>query len=112
MQTKKIKYLLLAVVLAAAATLIWYFAYWVKTPQYSLGLIGTAVQKHDFTAFEKHVDMETLYSSAYDDVVAASFGSECLSSPLLSALVQKYQRYCRTYPGRSDQTIRQQRYYG
>ena len=88
MQTKKFKYLLLAVVLAAAATLIWYFAYWVKTPQYSLGLIGSAVQKHDFAAFEKHVDMETLYSSAYDDVVAASFGSERLSSPLLSALVQ------------------------
>ncbi len=69
-------------------TVVWYFAYLVKTPQYSLGLIGTAVQKHDFAAFEKHVDMETLYSSAYDDVVVASFGNERLSSPILAALVQ------------------------
>jgi hypothetical protein len=63
MQTKKLRYLLLFAVIAIAATVVWYFAYWVKTPQYSLGLIGTAVQKHDFAAFEKHVDMETLYST-------------------------------------------------
>ena len=60
MQTKKLKYLLLFAVIAIAAAVAWYFAYWVKTPQYSLGLIGSAVQKHDFAAFEKHVDMETL----------------------------------------------------
>ena len=88
MQTKKLRYLLLFAVIAIAATVVWYFAYLVKTPQYSLGLIGTAVQKHDFTAFEKHVDMETLYSSAYDDVVVASFGNERLASPILTALVQ------------------------
>ena len=88
MQTKKLKYLLLFAVIAIAAAVAWYFAYWVKTPQYSLGLIGSAVQKHDFAAFEKHVDMETLYSSAYDDVVVASFGNERLSSPILAALVQ------------------------
>lgn len=51
MQTKKLKYLLLFAVIAIAATVVWYFAYWVKTPQYSLGLIGSAVQKHDFAAF-------------------------------------------------------------
>ena len=54
MQTKKLKYLLLFAVIAIAAAVAWYFAYWVKTPQYSLGLIGSAVQKHDFAAFEKH----------------------------------------------------------
>lgn len=88
MQTKKLRYLLLLAAIAIAAAVAWYFAYWVKTPQYSLGLIGTAVQKHDFAAFEKHVDMETLYSSAYDNVVVASFGSERLASPILTALVQ------------------------
>ena len=50
---KKLRYLLLFAVIAIAATVVWYFAYLVKTPQYSLGLIGTAVQKHDFAAFEK-----------------------------------------------------------
>ena len=88
MQTKKLKYLLLVAAIAIAALLVWYITYWVKTPQYTLGLIGTAVQKHDFAAFEKHVDMESLYGNAYDDVVAASFGSNRLSSPILAALVQ------------------------
>lgn len=88
MRTNKLKYLLLTAAVAIIALLVWYFSYWLKTPQYTLGLIGTAVQKYDFTAFEKHVDMETLYSSAYDNVVVASFGSERLSNPILAALVQ------------------------
>lgn len=88
MQTKKLKYLLLVAAVAITALLVWYFTYWVKTPQYTLGFIGTAVQKHDFAAFEKHVDMESLYGNAYDDVVAASFGSKRMSSPILAALVQ------------------------
>lgn len=112
MQTKKLKYLLLFAVIAIAAAVAWYFAYWVKTPQYSLGLIGSAVQKHDFAAFEKHVDMETLYSSAYDDVVVASFGNERLSSPDSGCVSTEYQRCCRPDPDRPDQTIRQRRYYG
>lgn len=88
MQTKNLKYILLLAVISLAVAVAWYFAYWIKTPQYSLGIIGNAVQKHDFAAFEKHVDMETLYSNAYDDVVVASFGNERLSSPILSALVK------------------------
>lgn len=59
-----------------------------QNAQYSLGLIGHCDTKARFIAFEKHVDMETLYSSAYDDVVVASFGNERLASPILTALVQ------------------------
>ena len=107
MQTKKLRYLLLFAVIAIAATVVWYFAYWVKTPQYSLGLIGTAVQKHDFAAFEKHVDMETLYSSAYDDVVVASFWQRTPVKPDSGCVSTEYQRCCRPDPDRPDQTIRQ-----
>ena len=40
MQTKKLKYLLLFAVIAIAAAVAWYFAYWVKTPQYSRALLA------------------------------------------------------------------------
>ncbi len=88
MQVKKIKYLLLSAVVAAVTLLTWYFSYWIKTPQYTLGLIGTATEKHDFATFAKHVDLETLYGNAYDDSIVASFGSERLASPILAALVK------------------------
>ena len=88
MGTKKVRYLLLALLVTLLAVVVWYFTYWVKTPQYALNQIGRAVQQHDLKTFEKHVDMETLYSSAYDDVVGVTFGEERMSSPIVTALVQ------------------------
>lgn len=52
--------------------LLFYFLYWVKTPAYSLNLIREAVEKHDLIKFEKHVDTESLYNRAFDDIVQKS----------------------------------------
>lgn len=112
MQTKKLKYLLLVAAVAITALLVWYFTYWVKTPQYTLGFIGTAVQKHDFAAFEKHVDMESLYGNAYDDVVAASFGSKADEQPYSSGAGTKHQRHCCADIDRPNQKLCGQRNYG
>jgi hypothetical protein len=49
--------------------LIGYFGYYVKTPEYSLGIIKTSIQKHDWETFSKHVDSDQLLSSAYDGFV-------------------------------------------
>ncbi len=49
--------------------LLFYFLYWVKTPAYSLTLIRESIEKHDLVKFEKHVDTESLYNRAFDDVV-------------------------------------------
>ncbi len=71
--SKKIKFLvggLLLLILAAAA---FYFGYWIRTPQYSLQLIQKSVQEHDEASFEKHVDLDHLFSKLFDDCIASEF---------------------------------------
>ena len=51
-------------------------------------LIADAVRQHDLKTFEKHVDMDNLYSKAYDDVVAVTFGSDKNANPIILAIVK------------------------
>ena len=65
------KKLFIAVLVAVVAIILgWYFLYFTKTPVYSLNLAREAVEKHDVNAFKKHVDMDSIIGSSYDDVVA------------------------------------------
>jgi len=49
-----------------------YFFYYTKTPTYSLNLIKDSIQKHDVATFKKHVDLDSLISRGYDDLMAVS----------------------------------------
>lgn len=65
------KKLFIATLVAVVAIVLgWYFLYFTKTPVYSLNLAREAVEKHDVNAFKKHVDMDSIIGSSYDDVVA------------------------------------------
>lgn len=66
MNWKKIVALILALGLIALG---WYFFYFTKTPSYSLKLIQEAVKTHNVEAFKKHVDVNSILNSGYDDVV-------------------------------------------
>lgn len=66
----KKKLFIAALVAVVAIVLGWYFLYFTKTPVYSLNLAREAVEKHDVNAFKKHVDMDSIIGSGYDDVVA------------------------------------------
>ena len=44
-----------------------YFFYWIKTPVYSINLIREAVKHSNIEAFERHVDLNSVYSKAVDD---------------------------------------------
>ena len=63
----KYKFLGMAAAAAVIIAAAFYFFYWVKTPAYSLSLIGDAITGHDAVSFQQHVDMDRLYSKAYDD---------------------------------------------
>ena len=68
-----------------------YFLYWTKTPAYSLNIIRESVEKHDVATFEKHVDMDTLYTKAFDDGVVAVDkiqGEGTLSNPMAVGFLQ------------------------
>lgn len=60
---------LLVAVCVVAAGATWYFLHFIKTPEYSLGLIQQAVQKHDVAVFNKHVDLESVLARGFDDVI-------------------------------------------
>lgn len=55
-------------VMAAAAG--WYAFYWIKTPEYSAGLIRESYETKNFSLFQKKVDLPALYGSVYDDAAA------------------------------------------
>lgn len=81
----------LGVVIAVLCAIAFYFLYWTKTPAYSLNIIRESVEKHDVATFEKHVDMDTLYTKAFDDGIVAVDkiqGEGTLSNPLAVGFLQ------------------------
>lgn len=81
----------LGIVIAILCAIAFYFLYWIKTPAYSLNIIRESVEKHDVATFEKHVDMDTLYTKAFDDGIVAVDkiqGDGTLSNPLAVGFLQ------------------------
>lgn len=85
---KKIGIGIVAVMLCALA---FYFLHWVKTPVYSIKLIRDSIAQHDTVAFEKHVDLDTIYNKGFDDFIVAQSkisGDDILDNPLAAGMVQ------------------------
>ena len=84
---KKIGIGLLALVVAGFA---FFFLYVVKTPYYSLYQIHKAVQGHDTTLFEQHVDLDSIYSKGIDDlIVSAVKGKKSIGLDFFTAGILK-----------------------
>jgi hypothetical protein len=49
-----------------------FFLYVVKTPHYSLYQIHKAVQAHDTTLFEQHVDLDSIYGKGIDNLIVTA----------------------------------------
>ena len=81
------KYILITAALIVIGAAL-YFFYWMRTPQYTFTQIHEAVQQHDLSKFEKHVDLNSLYAHAYDDVVYYAFGDPKEANPFLLGIVQ------------------------
>lgn len=81
-------YIVWGLLAAAAAGEGWYYFYWMKTPQYSLGLVQSALSDRDFDRFERHVDMKSVYSHGYDDIVAEELSEKDKNNPLAAALIK------------------------
>ena len=84
---KKIGIGLLVLVVAGFA---FFFLYVVKTPHYSLYQIHKAVQSHDTTLFEQHVDLDSIYSKGIDDlIVSAVKGKKSIGLDFITAGILK-----------------------
>ena len=84
---KKIGIGLLTLVVAGFA---FFFLYVVKTPHYSLYQIHKAVQGHNTTLFEQHVDLDNIYSKGIDDlIVSAVKGKKTIGLDIFTAGILK-----------------------
>lgn len=78
--------LLILLVLCAA----FFFLYVVKTPHYSLYQIHKAVQTHDTVLFERHVDLDTMYSKGLNDLISSGLkGKKNIGVDLFAAGIIK-----------------------
>ena len=71
LQDRRVRAVIVILLLAMVA-LGAYFGYWVKRPIYSMNIIRNAIAKRDMNTFNYHVDIEGIYSKAYDDIIAVS----------------------------------------
>lgn len=81
-----------AVLVILIGALLFYFLYWVKTPAYSLGLVKKSIENHDLPTFKRHVDLKSLYSRGFDDLMQESLGedaSNAFVSGIVAALKEK-----------------------
>lgn len=63
--------LLLSVLCLIAATIAYYFLYFIKTPEYALNEVRESVKQHDAATFKRHVDLDSIYNKCFDDIIAA-----------------------------------------
>ena len=104
------KKIIIAVLVAIVAIALgWYFLYFTKTPVYSLNLAREAVEKHDVNAFKKHVDVDSIIGSGYDDVVAMQLEDpEIKDNPLkVPILSNEIYSAIAKQPESSDQNARE-----
>ncbi|MGM9999508.1 MAG: hypothetical protein ACI38Q_09025 [Candidatus Bruticola sp.] len=61
-----------------------YYGYWKNTPVYSLTLVKTAIENHDWQSFEARVDLNSLLGDAYDDATDSLIEQQLGKNDLLS----------------------------
>lgn len=84
MQKKTIIIACSAVVALLLAFLAFYYGYWKNTPIYSLTLVKTAIENHDWQDFEARVDLDSVLKYAYDDATDSLIEQQLGNNNLLS----------------------------
>lgn len=89
-------------IIAIVAALSFYFFYWIKTPQYSLGIIKESIQKHDLVKFEKNVDLNNMYTRAFDDLIMATLSEDDKNNPFIFGIASMMKNI--VVPALTDET--------
>lgn len=87
--SRKIIAIILLICIAAGAS-AWYFLYFTKTPEYSLNIIKDAVEKHDVASFNQHVDLDSLLSRGFDDLLSAMIESDKSMKPEAKQMISGF----------------------
>lgn len=91
MRVKIVCAMLLGVLLVFAG-LFWYFRVYTKTPEYALRSIETALEQHDEALFQRHVRLNDVLNSGYDDFMMGTMDAEFGHSHESAAALEDFSR--------------------
>ncbi|MCR5758356.1 MAG: hypothetical protein K6F95_10680 [Selenomonas sp.] len=80
-------FLLLAALIGAA---VWYFFFYIRTPEYALNQVQTALAEQDEELFNHYVNTDLLSSRAYDDLTVDLFAYDSELTPKTKAMFEKF----------------------
>ena len=70
------RFIALGIAIIAAAAALFYFAYWTRTPQYTLHCLIDAIRAKDIAYVDKHADGEQIFSRLFDETIEFTFGAQ------------------------------------
>ncbi len=82
--------LVLLLLIFSAGILIWYFAFYVRTPEYAVLKLEKALQEKDAQTFREYADLDLLLSDAYDDLTVDLFSHDKNLTPQTKVLFEKF----------------------
>jgi len=68
--------LLIAVIICLVGAAAYYFLVFIKTPAYSIYQAYDAAKGHNLSKFEEHVDINAVYSNAYDQIAEKTIAKD------------------------------------
>lgn len=80
-------FLLVASLIGAA---VWYFFFYIRTPEYALEQIQEAIETQDSEKFNHYVNAELLASRAYDDLTVDLFAYDAELTPQTRDMFEKF----------------------
>ena len=91
-RSREHRHLSFVFLLAAAllGTALWYFFFYIRTPEYALDKVQTAIAEHDNETFARYVNQELLASRAYDDLTVDLFAYDAELTPKTRAMFEKF----------------------
>ena len=69
---------------------VWYFLFYIRTPEYALSQIQSAIEQQDGEKFKHYVNAELLSSRAYDDLTVDLFAYDSELTPKTKAMFEKF----------------------
>lgn len=93
-RTMKVK-IVCAAILSVTVLLMgafWYFRVYTKTPEYALHSIESALEKQDEALFLRHVQLDTVLNTGYDDFMQGTMDAEFSHSQEASAALEDFSK--------------------
>ena len=87
---KRQNFVLLFVLATVVGTVIWYFGFFIRTPEYALRQAQEAWQKQDAETFKHYVNLGVLTSRAYDDLTVDLFAYDSTLTPQTRVMFEKF----------------------